>query len=178
MYLLVSLCSSPDSTHLIVLYNKLLKCVITVSLLFLSFFVFSPPRSQNTSSFPVEFWWTAVVRSTEEADAMLDPCRAILHWSRLCIWARYELETATTTVIVLRCPEDQKETIKSTFGGRKGVLLQQNPMNIHTFFLEGIILRSADFLEVFWRPLYAWVSGPRSRPVMGVRMYLLTMPAS
>lgn len=80
---------------------------------------------------------------------------------RFCVWAGHDISSGVTTILALRCPQDIKSELVLAFGD-KGEIVLQNPMVLHAFFVQNLLLKAADFSKTWANPIYKWVRTPET----------------
>ncbi|ORY70497.1 uncharacterized protein BCR38DRAFT_422242 [Pseudomassariella vexata] len=123
----------------------------------------------KTGNIRHEMWYTAVLRSDGSAiryqnqNQINDLSRQFAYWQRFCMWSDYQSQgqgngsdCSAATYMIWRCPHAIKQAFFRTFTGETGTKLLDNPMAVHAFIMDKILLRTYDFLAYFSGPLYRW----------------------
>ncbi|KAI9887012.1 MAG: hypothetical protein M1823_001156 [Watsoniomyces obsoletus] len=141
----------------------------------------SPSRDvQYVKGKPVrqEFWYTAVLRSmkTPDLDAKAHSSLRVLGWTRVYIWAGYDLVRNQTRAIVLRGPEKMKEEMFKHFQDPSQTsYLTRHPMLLHAILVEDLIIQTYDFLDEFSNQIYALE--PQSNIASNIHAYTVRSQA-
>ncbi len=115
-----------------------------------------------------EFWYTAVLRSMgpNEADPNVISSRRLLGWTRVHVWASYDLIQNKACAMVLRSPEKIKQEFFAHFQEpSQAAYLTRHPMLLHAIMMEDMIIETYDFLFEFSKQIYALVGNFISKKV-------------
>lgn len=73
----------------------------------------------------------------------------------------HDISNGVTTILALRCPEDIKSELALAFHD-KGEMVRRNPMVLHAFFAQNVLLNAADFSKFSANPMYERVRVPKA----------------
>ncbi|KAL0632762.1 hypothetical protein Q9L58_008350 [Maublancomyces gigas] len=99
-----------------------------------------------------QFWYSTVIRSNKAVKST-NSSKSILGWMRFCVWMGHDISNGVTTILALRCPEDIKSELALAFHD-KGEMVKRNPMVLHAFFAQNVLLNAADFSKFSANPMY------------------------
>lgn len=115
----------------------------------------------------VQYLYSAIRRSLSAAPNPKDPTKRLLDWRRLVVWTGREMQTGVTTMVILRCANDDQERFIGSFGdGAEGQRqLLRHPMLAHAFFAESLVVQCSYFSSDFANPMYGLVSYVGAFPI-------------